>query len=1061
MTQDQAAQLGALYEEYLLAPCKSKEELNQWIQTFLNISFPNYTLDENSNSNPLDFIWDVYSAVLHADNNRTTFVGAAGRATMKTLSVSVLEFLLMLHFGKTIVHLSAILDQSMACIGYLDNFLALPAIKKFSKTDSQRKKILRGMPANEFRSSLPASLRVLVATKESANGMRGNILCVPGTTEIWVEAWTDNQRKHSLCAKMSAESIYKRVQSNETVMVQTINESTLEFEFKPVLKAYKRKEPNRLQITTKTGASIVVTKEHPLAVSHDGKALVYVNASDLRKGDQVILKNKSTQAKSSQFAELGAVYPLSAILPFDETLFTPEDILLGSLLGDGCVYRRNYPEGHPKHHIKFNPQFSITKTAAALPYLEWVNGVMQGLFGKGQISSHSHSGYTGSPQYQYVSGNHPVLGPWRDKWYAPNRKKIIPVDFELTMPSLAIWLMDDSDPNWQALSTYCFTRTENDILAGKINKLLGFECARVASFMRDEKEMIFLSLRWPRAHSHKFYELTKYIHPSYRYKINKQAIPCVVCGEEYYFHTASHICNKPMCRFEMRQKSVTLETIRSIKPVKVRENTRSAWVYDFEVKDNHNFIARRFVVHNCLDEVDLIDPNIISEAAMIADPDQLGRPPIFIYISSRKSAFGPVQDKIDDSSNPDSGIRLHKWSLTDFMQKCTPEVHRPDEPRVTMYIHRDSLEIKSEDDYKSIPSTMQAGYDAREVYSGCVSCPALLVCQGRAVNQKSQPSRALRDITFVKSVLRETKDPEKIKAQLMNLKPESAGNVFNRFERARHVGSIEKAWEFAFGTPWALDIKLNKRHLREALSANGWYVTCGVDFGYVDPAVSTLVAHHRGFDKLIIIHTLKACGFSNPDWLGFTRERMFVPFGFDLLCPDTADKSSSSTAAKLGMQARSRKPHRIEAGVSWLQNHIWSATKQAHSLFVIDDEFNRPMIESLERYQYKRTALGFVFDTFDPDSNWSHEIDALRYACDPWVVYTSTNLDSNQPKKANQLPLHFEHEKAKAEALASEKNYLMGEIRQHYADEYNLTLDIPAEPSDNSTEGTHSLYFSF
>jgi hypothetical protein len=639
VTQAQAAQLGALYEEYLLAPCKSKEELNQWIQTFLNISFPNYTLDENSTSNPLDFIWDVYSAALSGDNNRTSFVGAASRAGMKTLSVSVLEFLLMLHLGKTIVHLSAILDQSMACIGYLDNFLALPAIKKFSKTDSQRKKILRGMPENEFRSSLPASLKVLVATQESANGMRGNIIC--------------------------------------------------------------------------------------------------------------------------------------------------------------------------------------------------------------------------------------------------------------------------------------------------------------------------------------------------------------------------------------------------------------------------------------MDEVDLINPGVISEAAMIADPDQLGRPPIFIYISSRKSAFGPVQDKIDESSNPESGIKLHKWSLADFMQRCAPEVHRPDEPRPTVYIHRDSLEIKSEVDYKIIPTTMQAGYDAREVYAGCVSCPALLVCQGRAVDQKSQPSRALRDITFVKSVLRETKDPEKIKAQLLNLKPESSGNVFNRFERSKHTGPIERAWEFAFGVPWEHEAKLTKRYFREALTANGWYVTCGVDFGYVDPAVSTLVAHHRGFDRLIILHTVKASGFSNPDWLGFTRERVYLPFGFDLLCPDTADKSSPSTAAKLGMQARSRKPHRIEAGISWLQNHIWSATKQASSLFVIDDEFNQPMIKSLERYQYKRGALGFVFDTFDPDSEWSHEIDALRYACDPWVVYTSTNLDGNQVKKASQLPLHFEHEKAKAEALAVEKKYLMGEIRQHYADEYNLTLDIPEEPSDNGAEGTHSLYFSF
>jgi hypothetical protein len=924
VTQAQAAQISALYEEYLLAPCKTKEELNQWIQTFLNISFPNFTVDENSTSNPLDFIWDVYSAVLSGDSARTTFVGAASRAGMKclaegtlvaapsgsvpiermkvgdivydehnkpikvigvwdqgeqecvdllsdnqliatctedhrwlvksingetsvkrvrdftfgdcvvnglvsggdfvitdivdsgrvhcwditvqsntslyllqngmvthnTLSVSVLEFLLMLHFGKSIVHLSAILDQSMACIGYLDNFLALPAIKKFSKTDSQRKKILRGMPANEFRSHLPASLRVLVATKESANGMRGNVLCVPGDTRISIAG----------TPYCTARELYNRVESGEQAEVLTVNLSSFEFEYKKVVKGHTRKTPERIKLTTKDGDSVTVTPEHPVAVcSENRKAhFAWIKAADLDVSD--------------------------------------------------CLF----------------------------------------------------------------------------------------VD------------VSDSTP-------------------------------------------------WP-----------------------SQLVDI--------------------------QRYTEAEDLD---------------VFDFTVEDNHNFFANDVLLHNCLDEVDLIDPSIISEAAMIADPDQLGRPPIFIYISSRKSAFGPVQDKIDESSNPESGVRLHKWSLADFMQRCPPEIYKPDEPRPTVYIHRDSLEIKSEEDYKLLPSTMQIAYDKKLVYTGCVTCPALLVCQARSVNQQSQPSKALRNITFVKTVLRETKDPEKIKAQLLNLKPESSGNVFNRFERAKQTGSIEQAWEFAFGVPWQGG-QLTKRYLREMLSANDWYVTAGVDFGYVDPAVSILVAHHRAFDKVLILHALKAQGFSNPDWLAYTKERMFVPYGFDLLCPDTADKSAPNTAAKLGMQARSRKPHRIDAGISWLQNHIWSPTKQTHSLFIIEDEMTRCVIDSIERYQYKRGSLGFVYDTYDPDSPYSHEIDALRYACDPWVVYSAANVSSNQPKPTSGVPLYYEHQKAKEEALRNERKYLMTEIRQHYSDEYSLTLDMPVETADNETaEGSHGLYFSF
>jgi hypothetical protein len=1062
MTSAEAAQLGALYEEYLLEPCKTKAELNQWIQTFLGISFPNCTIDENSNSNPLDFIWDVYSAVLTGDTNRTTFVGAAARASTKTLSVSVLEFLLMLHFGKTIVHLSAILDQSMACIGYLDKFLSLPVMKKFSKTDSQRKKILRNLPPNKYRQDIPPSLRVIVATKESANGMRGNVLCVPGVTEIWVKSWTAEQEKHSCCAKMSAESIFKRVERGEEVLVQTVNEKTLMFEFKPVMKAYKRKEPSRLRITTDTGASITVTREHPLATGHDGAGLTYTKAEDLQIGSRVFLKNKSTQVTWSDFSEIHPAYPVNAVLPFDGSMFTHDDIIVGSLLGDGCVYKRVYPEGHSKAHIKFNPQFSITKSLSARGYLEWISQTMNSFFGKGDISTHSWSGYTGADQLQYNSGNHPSLGVYRDKWYGSDRKKIIPRDLKLTMGSFAIWLMDDSSTGFRSISTYCFTKEENGFLASKINDLLGFDCASVSSMSREGREYPYINLRWPKDKIEKYYELTRYIHPSYRYKLVYESRPCTVCGEEFFFHDQAMTCNKPMCRIEKRQKSIVSETVTAVESVTVKPNSRSSWVYDFEVKDNHNFIARRFVVHNCYDETDLIDPAILSEAAMIADPDQLGRPPIFIYISSRKSAFGPVQDKIDLSNDPKNGIRMHKWSLCDFMKPCPPSVHLPDEPRPTIHIHRDSLEIKSAEDYAATPVTMQSAFDSREVYAGCVECPALLICQGRAVQQKSQPSTILRDLSFIKTVLRETKDPEKIKAQLMNLKPESSGNVFNRFDRVGNTGSIAKAWEFAFSVPWIGEAPPTKRMLREMLSANGWYVTCGVDFGYVDPAIGVLVAHHRAFDKVIVLHTVKASGFSNPDWIQYCKERIFVPYGFDLMCPDTADKSSPTVAARLGMQCRSRKPHRIEAGISWLQNHIWSPTKQNRSLFVIDDDHNRPTIESLERYQYKRGPMGFVFDTFDPDSPWSHEIDALRYACDPWVVYTSTNMGAQQPKANYHAPLYFEHQQAKEEALKAERKYLFAEIRDHYAKEHHLEIQPGLETQeDNEAEGSHSIYFSF
>ena len=61
------AALNQLYEEQFFAVCDTKPQLKKWIKTFLDIDLPDCTVDENSNSNQMDFIWDVYSAAKDGD----------------------------------------------------------------------------------------------------------------------------------------------------------------------------------------------------------------------------------------------------------------------------------------------------------------------------------------------------------------------------------------------------------------------------------------------------------------------------------------------------------------------------------------------------------------------------------------------------------------------------------------------------------------------------------------------------------------------------------------------------------------------------------------------------------------------------------------------------------------------------------------------------------------------------------------------------------------------------------------------------------------------------------
>jgi hypothetical protein len=168
-----------------------------------------------------------------------------------------------------------------------------------------------------------------------------------------------------------------------------------------------------------------------------------------------------------------------------------------------------------------------------------------------------------------------------------------------------------------------------------------------------------------------------------------------------------------------------------------------------------------------------------------------------------------------------------------------------------------------------------------------------------------------------------------------------------------------------------------------------------------------------------------------------------MPFGFDLLCPDTADKSSPSESAKRGMPARGKKPQKIDTGISWLRARIWAPARQDHS-FVILQEGNEYVIESFQKYQYKRGPMGFLLGVFDEDSEFSHVIDAVRYAIDPYVLASDSTFSAQQPKQPG----------FQAPQTADSRRWMRERINQHYWSEFGL--DLSQEEKDNRENSTSS-----
>jgi hypothetical protein len=324
----------------------------------------------------------------------------------------------------------------------------------------------------------------------------------------------------------------------------------------------------------------------------------------------------------------------------------------------------------------------------------------------------------------------------------------------------------------------------------------------------------------------------------------------------------------------------------------------------------------------------------------------------------------------------------------------------------------------------------------------------------------------------VRTVLRETGDVEQIRAQVLNERPESSGVVYNRFNRLIHVKTLEESYKFAFGEYPSPESKMNKVSFVKALSLSGWRLTCGVDFGYTDPAAAVLVAYSRSQDKVIVLHAEMATGFSNPDWLAYVKKSIYDRFGFDLLCPDTADRSSPGVASKLGMAARSKKPQKIETGVSWIRAHLWSPAKQDYSLIVLGDKSTEHMILSFERWQYKRGPMGFLYGEYEEGSEYDHGHDSLRYAIDPYIMAGSANYSLHTRYSIPGQVLTNEEASKHLTSVERELHTVEG-FQEAMTDQYNqqfgLRLDFSGAKIDNRLDNnnetpvrtTGNLVFSF
>lgn len=145
---------------------------------FLGLDMPINSVDPDSNSSPVDAMWEIYKTVRDNSGDVTPgFIMLSARECYKTLGASILEVILMLHFELTIAHMAAILSQSAKAIQYINYFFAkvqpLLETRGWENTSQNKNKIEYRTPEGE-----DVYIRVIVCTVGGANSEHTTLMFV-------------------------------------------------------------------------------------------------------------------------------------------------------------------------------------------------------------------------------------------------------------------------------------------------------------------------------------------------------------------------------------------------------------------------------------------------------------------------------------------------------------------------------------------------------------------------------------------------------------------------------------------------------------------------------------------------------------------------------------------------------------------------------------------------------------------------------------------------------------------------------------------------------------------
>jgi len=345
-----------------------------------------------------------------------------------------------------------------------------------------------------------------------------------------------------------------------------------------------------------------------------------------------------------------------------------------------------------------------------------------------------------------------------------------------------------------------------------------------------------------------------------------------------------------------------------------------------------------------------------------------GKKALRVGISTRKSRYGLMNRQIENADT--EGRTVRRWTAFEFTERCPDS--RSGTKKADLYVIQDNMEVLTEEQFKKKAPQKQKDYMKHSMYEGCATCPLAAICLGDAKNQTSK-SPMLKTLDELAQKVK-AEGADWALAQLMNLKPSVEGIIYREFEERLHVKSWNEMWKILVGKDFpgecTHDIFVKKCHEMK--------LPCyaGVDWGWSSP--NTVV--YFFMDKVDNIYIVRCDGMtyiSQPGWIHHLKNKYHHMYRCQMYFADPADMGALEEMKLAGLPVANNIDKAINPGIQVIKKMLRVPGTLEAKMFLAK-ETSTPLIQEFGMYHFKLNTAGEV--TEDPDTEFDHWLDALRYA---------------------------------------------------------------------------------